>query len=103
MNKTSLFFLLLLSAAIPASVRATAERPLKATLTEAKGDVQVIEASQAAAPGDVRWKRARPGVILSANARLKTGADGSADLLFDDGTALHLDRNASLTFGPDAS
>ena len=96
MKKAPFLLLLLLPAAAPFSVRATAERPLKATLTEAKGDVQVIEAAPAV-PGPAAWKPAQPGVVLSANARLKTGPDGSADLLFDDGTALHVDRNASLT------
>lgn len=82
-------FLLLLCAAVPAG--ATAERPLKATLTEMTGDVQTQTKDGAA------WEPAEPGVVLAADARLKTGAGASADLIFDDGTAVHAGENASLS------
>ena len=88
MNKAPLFLLLPLFA-VP--LMGTAERPLKATLTEARGDVQV-----SAAP-DSPWEAGEPGMTLASAARIKTGADGGADLLFEDGTALHLDKSASMT------
>jgi hypothetical protein len=79
--------LLLLLAALPCL--ATAERPLKATLTEATGDVKVSQ--KEGSP----WEPAEPGLTLAAGARIKTGPDGNADLLFEDGTALRLEANAS--------
>lgn len=88
MKKLPLFLSLsLLAGPLPG----TAERPLKATLTEAHGEVQV-----SAAP-DAPWEAGEPGMTLASAARLKTGADGGADVLFEDGTALHLDKNASMT------
>lgn len=83
--------LALLCAFVAAPLWGTAERPLKATLTEARGDVQV-----SAAP-DQEWEPAEAGITLGAEARLKTGPDSDADLLFEDGTAMHVDKNASLT------
>ena len=68
--------LLLLCAAAP--LWGTAERPLKATLTEARGGVQVKESD--AAP----WETADAGAVLSAGGSIKTGPNGKADLLFEE-------------------
>lgn len=82
--------LLLVPLFLAAAAGATSERPLKATLTVALGEVRV-----STAPG-ASWEAAEPGMTLAAAARLKTGDDGSADLLFEDGTALRVEKNASL-------
>jgi hypothetical protein len=75
---------------LAAAAHAAPERPLKATLTVAEGDVKVSTA--AAAP----WEPAEAGMALAADARIKTGADGSADILFEDGTALRVEKDASV-------
>ena len=85
-------FFLLFTSAWP--LGATAERPLKATLTESRGDVRVSGANGAENPGD--WEPAEAGMTLAAGSRVKAGPDGSADLLFEDGTALHLDKGADM-------
>jgi ferric-dicitrate binding protein FerR (iron transport regulator) len=70
---------------------ATAERPLKATLTVARGDAKMSLQKDAA------FEPAQPGAVLTADARVATGADGSAELLFEDGTAVRVEANSSLT------
>jgi ferric-dicitrate binding protein FerR (iron transport regulator) len=70
---------------------ATAERPLKATLTVARGDAKMSLQKDAA------FEPAQPGAVLAADARVATGADGSAELLFEDGTAVRVEANSSLT------
>lgn len=71
---------------------ATAERPLKATLTEHHGEVRVSGAEGAEDPA--AWEPAEAGMTLLAGSKVKTDKEGTADLLFEDGTAVHIDKGA---------
>lgn len=65
-------------------------RNIAGTLTDVAGDVSVSSGTRAPArEGEIGW-RAEPGAVL------RTGADGRAEVLFDDGTALRMEPNTLL-------
>lgn len=79
-----------LGLALTAAAAPAETRNIPGTLTRVEGDVSVSTGTRAPArEGEIGW-RAEPGAVL------RTGADGRAEILFDDGTALRLEANTLL-------
>jgi ferric-dicitrate binding protein FerR (iron transport regulator) len=74
--------------ASPAFLRA--DEALDATVTQVQGDVRITPA------GAAKEEPAEAGQTVAAGAKIATGADGEADLLFEDGSAMHVGANARL-------
>jgi hypothetical protein len=89
--KTVRGFLIIVLAGLALAGPARAALPVHATLTEVRGDVQVSTAVP------VSWHGAEKGMRLGNGALVMTGSDGSAELVFDDASALRLEKNTRLT------
>ncbi len=70
---------------------AAAADAIKATFTEVKGEVKVSTGPAA------RWHVAEKGMRCGPGATIKTGPRGYAQLLFDDESALRLEKNTKVT------
>lgn len=79
------------SASGRASLSDGAADAIKATFTEVKGEVKISTAPAS------RWHVAEKGMRCGPGATIKTGPRGYAQLLFDDESALRLEKNTKLT------
>jgi hypothetical protein len=68
----------------------TAGDDLQATLTDFEGDVSYQRAH------DKEWFSVETGMPLESGDMIRTGADGSAEILIDDGSLLSLEGNAKI-------
>src|SRR5262245_34858228 len=87
-SKTSLVLGLCALACAPA--RAAYNPNMGAVVTAVQGDVMVSTSPKA------DWMPAEKGMRCAAASSIRTGADGSAEMMFEDGTALRIDANSSV-------
>lgn len=84
----SLLAVLLVFCVTPASFAAVDE--FQATLTDFEGEVLFQKS------GDKTWFPVEAGMPLESGDKIKTGADGSAEILIDDGSILKLEDKAEI-------
>ncbi len=68
-----------------------AQRRMTAVITSAQGKVQVKTAITS------EWEKAEKGMECYESAKIKTGPTGSAEVVFNDGTALKIEKNSFIT------
>ena len=71
--------------------QASNEPVFSATLVEFEGDVTLMK------PDEDLWLPVDTDIPLEQGDRLRTGADGSAEILLDDGSVVRMEENTDLT------